>query len=79
MLKELRSGWILGGEAFRDRMLDLAAAVVREKKREAFSSKELRVYYESAAKKLLERSLAKRSTASARCLAMIRVSKRLHG
>ena len=35
-------------------MLDLAAAVVREKKRESFSGEELRSYDESAAKELLE-------------------------
>ena len=50
LLKELRSGWILAGEAFRDRMLDLAAGVVREKKRGSFSGEELRAYDESAAK-----------------------------
>ena len=57
LLKDLRSGWILGGEAFRDRMLDLAAAVVGEKKRESFSGEELRGYDESAAKELLESGL----------------------
>jgi putative transposase len=57
LLKELRSGWILGGEAFRDRMLDRAAAVVREKKRESFTGEELRAYDESAAKKLLKSGL----------------------
>ena len=57
LLKELRSGWILGGGAFRDRMLDLAADVVREKKRESFSGEELRAYDERAAKKLLESGL----------------------
>jgi putative transposase len=57
LLKELRSGWILGGEAFRDRMLNLAAGVVREKRRESFGGEELRAYDVSAAKKLLERGL----------------------
>ena len=33
-------------------MLDLAAAVVREKERESFSGEELRAYDESAAKEL---------------------------
>ncbi len=51
-------GWILGGEAFRDRMLDLATAVVGEKKRESFSGEELRAYDESAARKLLESGLS---------------------
>ena len=38
-------------------MLDLAAALVREKKRESFSGEELRAYDESAAKQLLESGL----------------------
>jgi hypothetical protein len=38
-------------------MLVLAAAVVREKKREFFSGEELRVYDESAAQELLESEL----------------------
>ena len=38
-------------------MLDLAAAVVGEKKRESFSGGELRGYDESAAKELLESGL----------------------
>ena len=38
-------------------MLDLAAAVVREKERESFSGEELRAYDESAAKELLESEL----------------------
>jgi hypothetical protein len=33
MLKELRSGWVLGGEEFRDRMIDLASGVIRGRKR----------------------------------------------
>jgi putative transposase len=57
LLKQLRSGWILGGEAFRDRMLDRAAVVVREKKRESFTGEELRAYDESTAKKLLKSGL----------------------
>ena len=38
-------------------MLELAAGVVREKKRESFSGEELRAYDESAAKQLLESGL----------------------
>jgi hypothetical protein len=38
-------------------MLDLATAVVREKKPESFSGEELRAYDESAAKKLLQSGL----------------------
>ena len=82
LLKELRSGWILGGEAFRDRMLDLATAVVGEKKRESFSGEELRAYDESAAKKLLESGLSALGETLGgvrRCVAMIRASKPLHG
>ncbi len=46
------------GEAFRDRMLDLATAVVGKKKRESFSGEELRAYDESAARELLESGLS---------------------
>jgi putative transposase len=57
LIKELRSGWVLGGGAFRDRMLDLAAGLVREKKRESFSGDEMRAYDEGAARRLLESGL----------------------
>ena len=56
-LKALRSGWLLGGETFRNRMLDLAAGVVGEKRRESFSGEEIRVYDEMAAQELLTSGL----------------------
>ena len=31
MLKELRRGWVLGSEEFRDRMSDLASGIVKSK------------------------------------------------
>ena len=42
MLKELRRGWVLGSEEFRDRMSDLASGILRGRKREAHSGEELR-------------------------------------
>jgi hypothetical protein len=57
MLKELRSGWVLGSEKFRDRMSDLAYDIVRGRKRESYSGEEVRRYDETAARKLLTRGL----------------------
>jgi putative transposase len=56
-LKELRSGWVLGSEEFRDRMSELAGDIVRGRKRESYSGEEVRRYDETAARKLLTRGL----------------------
>jgi hypothetical protein len=47
MLKELRRGWALGSEEFRDRMSDLASGIVRGRKRESYSGEEVRRYDET--------------------------------
>ena len=57
MLKELRRGWVLGGEEFRDRMSDLASGIVRGRKRESYSGEEVRRYDKTAARELLARGL----------------------
>jgi hypothetical protein len=57
MLKELRSGWLLCGEQFRDRMSDLASGILRGHKRESYSGEEVRRYDETAARQLLARGL----------------------
>jgi hypothetical protein len=57
MLKELRRGWVLGGEEFRDRMSDLASGIIRGRKRESYSGEEVRRYDETAASELLTRGL----------------------
>ena len=57
MLTELRRGWVLGSEEFRDRMSDLASGIIRGRKRESFSGEEVRRYDEAAARELLARGL----------------------
>ena len=57
MLKELRRGWALGSEEFRDRMSDLASGIVRGRKRESYSGEEVRRCDETAARELLARGL----------------------
>ena len=57
MLTELRRGWVLGSEEFRDRMSDLASGIIRGRKRESYSGEEVRRYDETAARELLARGL----------------------
>lgn len=57
MLQELRRGWVLGSEEFRDRMSDLASGIIRARKRESYSGEEVRRYDETAAHELLARGL----------------------
>jgi hypothetical protein len=57
MLQELRRGWVLGSEAVRDQMSDLASDIVRGRKRESYSGEEVRRYDETAARELLTRGL----------------------
>ena len=56
-LKELRRGWVLGSEAFRDRMSELVAGVVKGKRRDSYTGDELRRHDESAAQDILARGL----------------------
>ena len=56
-IKVLRSGWVLGSEAFRDRMKDLAADIVKGKRRESYTGEEISRHDELAARKLLDRGL----------------------
>lgn len=56
-LKELRSGWALGSEAFRDRMSDLAAALVKGKRRESYTGEEVRRHDETVSAEMLDRGL----------------------
>ena len=46
-----------GSEAFRDRMSDLAGAILKGKKRESYTGEEVRRHDESAARGVLERGL----------------------
>jgi hypothetical protein len=57
MLTELRRGWVLGSEEFRDRMSDLASDIISARKRESYSGEEVRRYDETAARQLLARGL----------------------
>ena len=55
----LRRGWFLGGEQFRKKLETLAAKVVKDRKRESYSSSALRRHDEVQAARLLEAGLKK--------------------
>ena len=57
--EELRRGWFLGGEEFREKLETLAAKVVKDRKRESYSSSALRRHDEVQAARLLEAGLKK--------------------
>jgi putative transposase len=52
-LAELRRGWALGSEAFRERMGELVDALVMQRKRASYAGEELRLHDEKAAQRLL--------------------------
>jgi hypothetical protein len=54
---ELRRGWFLGGEQFREKLETLAAKVVQGRNRESYSSCALRRHDETEAARLLEAGL----------------------
>ena len=56
-LKELRRGWFIGGEAFRERLQTEVDKVVDGKKRQSYSGEELRGRDEREAGRLLEKGL----------------------
>ena len=56
--KELRRGWYLGGESFRDRMVDLAGKGMAGKKRASHSGPARQAHDEQAAAKWLRLGLA---------------------
>jgi REP element-mobilizing transposase RayT len=56
-LKQLRTGWVLGSEAFRDQVNDLLERVVGRSKRESYTGEEVRHHDEAAAQELLHRGL----------------------
>ncbi|HEY5743876.1 MAG TPA: hypothetical protein VIS99_15220 [Terrimicrobiaceae bacterium] len=57
--EELRRGWFLGGEEFPEKLEALAAKVVKDRKRESYSSSALRRHDEVQAARLLEAGLKK--------------------
>jgi putative transposase len=57
VLNELRSGWALGSEVFRERMSELAAAIVKGRRRESYTGEAIRRHDESRAAELLHRGL----------------------
>ena len=57
--EELRRGWFLGGEEFRERLETLAAKVVKDRKRESYGSSALRRHDEVQAARVLEAGLKK--------------------
>ena len=55
----LRRGWYLGGEQFRDRLLDLASAFVAGKRRSSFDARGMTRHDEVAAQRRLAEALGK--------------------
>jgi REP element-mobilizing transposase RayT len=57
--KAIRQGWCLGGDAFRDHLMDLANEAVAGSKRDSYRNDGLRRHDESEATKLLETAMRK--------------------
>ena len=55
---QIRKGWVLGGEVFRERMEEMVSGVVSKAKRESFSGAEVRRHDRAQAELLLARGLA---------------------
>lgn len=58
---QIRQGWYLGGDAFRDNLLDKLDAIRSERKRSSFSGPEIRTHNEREAQRLLSAGLKKLS------------------
>ena len=56
--KAIRRGWCLGGEAFREQLLELVGEQLKGKKRETYGGEEKRAHDERAASARLEQGLA---------------------
>jgi hypothetical protein len=67
--EELRRGWFLGGEQFRERLETLAPKVVKDRQRESDSSSALRRHDEVQAARLLEAGLKTRNLFGVICRA----------
>ena len=56
-LAELRQGWALGSQVFRERMSDMVGALMLQRKRASYAGQELRRHDETAAQRLLDSGL----------------------
>ncbi|HEY5705731.1 MAG TPA: transposase, partial [Terrimicrobiaceae bacterium] len=56
-LAELRQGWALGSQVFRERMSDIVDALMLQRKRASYAGEELRRHDETAAQRLLDSGL----------------------
>jgi hypothetical protein len=56
-IRHLRTGWLVGSEAFRDRMSDLVAGILKGRKRASYTGEEVRGHDESEAQRIVERGL----------------------
>ena len=52
-LQAIRRGWYLGGDAFREKLEDLASSVIKDRKRESYTTEALRKHDEKEAEHLL--------------------------
>ncbi len=55
----IRRGWVLGSDAFRERMEELVSGKVGGRKRESYAGEQLLRHDQGHAKRLLDRSLAR--------------------
>ncbi|MBI3985609.1 MAG: hypothetical protein HY343_01700, partial [Lentisphaerae bacterium] len=74
--KEIRRGWCLGGEDFREKLLDAVGERLKGKKRETYGGEERAAHDERAASDWLEKGLARLDLTQERLRALKKGDKR---